>query len=284
MKVINAFRTGLSGVLGQKAMWFIFYAVQFAFAWILVQPIEKNLTELIGWSMAGDEILAGNGANILFEFMAHKQAAIIAWSSLFVPAAILFILVTIFLKAGAVSLFVKRESFTAAEFFKSAGLYFWRFFRLFLFSLAFFAVSILIYMLLNSLLKSLAGDSERLRVMLTIVGFAILGFLFLLVRMVFDYAKIMAVASGSGKMVRTSLAAWRFVLRHPGKTLGLFYLVGIAGLLLWAVYYGIGGLIPAAGFGITIMFIWQQLFAFSRTGIVLWQLASQSALYGEMHR
>lgn len=263
-------------------MWFIIYAVQFAFAYVLVQPIAKGLTELIGHSISGQEILAGNGANILFEFLTHKQDLITAWSSLFFPAAVLFILVTIFLKAGAVSLFVRQEKFSAAEFFRSAGLYFGRFFRLFLFSLVFVGVSILIYTLLSGLLKSIAADNEALRVILTITGFVILAILLFFVRMVFDYAKIMAVSSDSRKMVRISLVAWGFALKHPGKTLGLFYLIGITGVLLWAVYYGIGGLIPAAGLGITLMFIWQQLFAASRTGIVLWQLASQSALYREM--
>jgi hypothetical protein len=282
MKILQSFKTGLGGVLKNKKMWLLFFSVQLVFALILVRPLQTGLDSMVGRSLMGQEIITGKGANVLIEFLAHKADVVSVEIALLLFMGIAFLIVSIFLKAGAVGCFVHQKKNKGKQFFQYSGEYFGRFLRLFFFSLVFFLAAVLLYLGLDSILKLITGDSEAAKVILKITGWIFLLFLLFLVRMVFDYAKVMTVTGEKKKMLKTSLQAWRFVIKHPAKTLGLFYLTGITGVLIWAIYYFPFGLIPAAGFGIYLIFIWQQIFAFSRTGVNLLFLSSQTALYQGM--
>lgn len=282
MKIFNAFKTGLSQVLANKKMWLLFFVIQFVFALVIVRPLCVGLDELVGHSLTGQEILSGNGANVLMEYLAHKGDFIDAQKSLFLFMGILYLIVIIFLKGGAVACFTRGEKYSNQQFFRFSGEFFGRFFRLFFISLIYFLAAVLIFAGIDALLKTLTGDSEAMKVLMKVISLALLVFLIFLVRMAVDYAKIMTVKNDENKMIKTSFKAWAFVLRHPAKTLGLFYMTFFFGLLIWAVYYFPGALIPAAGLWIAMMFIWQQVFAFMRNGVNLLFLSSQAALYNSV--
>ncbi len=285
MKILHAYGNGIGDVARNGKMWLLFYLVQFLFALVLVTPVRTTLQRMIGHSVIGEEILRGNGANVLFEFITNHADVVSLVQALILLAGLIFLIVSIFLKAGATGCFVLRRPFSQGGFFRYGAEYFWRFLRLFLISLIFMAVAFIIYTGLNGFLKSLAGDSEKARVISAVASIGVLIFLLFFIHMVFDYARIFTVAREKRKMLKISLKAWGFVLRHPLKTLGLFYMVFLTGALFWGVYYFVGGKLSAlAGLGILIIFIWQQLYAFTRVGINLLFISSQADLAASMKK
>ena len=283
MSVRNAFSTGLKDVFQNKKMWVILFVIQLLFAVILLFPLRAQWESVLGHSLMGEEILQGYGMMFFVEFIAHFDKVVSMVGSMLLIVGIVFLLVSIFLSGGIFDTFVSKEKYTANRFFGSSGHFFWRFFRLFLFSLPFILIGVLLMKGLGTLSKSIAGDSEPWIVFLTLVRYLILFFLLFFIQMAFDYAKIRTVIEDRRDMVKTALRSFGFCFRHLGKVLGLYYLVALAGIALFVVFVLVKRIIPGGtGLGMLFLLIWQQLYALSRVGIKLVFAASQTALYSGM--
>jgi len=264
-------------------MWLILFAVQVLFAIILIIPLKAQLNEMLSHSLAGEEILRGIGANVFFEFITHYAQTISLEFSMLLIFGLVYLCISIFFNGGIITSFVKESgSFSVQTFFGGACLFFGRFLRLFLFSLVFMLLIIPIHIGIGTLFSWIAGDSEPIQVILQIVKIIILLFILFLIKMVFDYAKIRTVVFERHDMFKTGLHAWGFVYQHLGKTLGLYYLIAALGLLFFLLYTGIGKFnVVSTGFGILIILLWQQFYAFSRMGIKLLFYSAQVILYKE---
>lgn len=126
----------------------------------------------------------------------------------------------------------------AAGFFAACGRHAFRFVRLAL-------LSAVLYYLLYRLVRAGFGwleesmrdvTSETTALAWTLFGLALTVFLLSLVRVVFDYAKIAVVAEGRRSALGAAARGLGFVARRPLGTLGLYWLFGVAGLLLLALY------------------------------------------------
>ena len=280
MKIIHAYVTGLKSVFSNKKMVLLLFGIQLVFALILMTPITHGFEKLFGNSLLGQELLKGNTGRVFVEFLVHRTGIVSLEMKLLVLVGLVYLVVTVFLNGGIIGCFAKRGRFGAGPFFSDAGVYFWRFFRLLLFSGVFLIVAFLIYMLVDMVLMSFKGDSEPAAFFLKAGGFLILGFLFLLIRMVFDFAKIRTVLSRKKGMFRTGLWAWRFVLEHLGRILGLYMLLAVTGLALFVFFTQVMKIIPAnTGVLIFALFLWQQIHTLVRSGFKMMSLAAQCTLY-----
>jgi hypothetical protein len=281
VKIWNTYTQGLKTVNHNKRMLFVLFGIQFIFALIILLPLQAELSKMLEYSLMGQEALDGRGANVFVEFLGHHSETISSGKSLLLGMGLLYLFTTIFLNGGILGIFTKKdEKFSAKVFFENAGHYFGRFFRLFLFSLVFLTLAIIIFIILQSLAKAIAGDSESLKVTLYIILYVKLLVLIFLVNMTFDYAKIKTVIEERKGMFRTGLLAWRFVFKNFGKTMGLYYLIILQGILALLLYtFGfriIGGI---TGGSIILLFLWQQFYVMFRTWIRLQFYASQTLLY-----
>jgi hypothetical protein len=109
---------------------------------------------------------------------------------------------------------------------------------------------------------------------------AVVFFLFLFIQMVFDYGRIKIVEEDSGNILTSLAGAFGFVFRHLGSTLGLFYLLFLVQTILTLIYILIQGFIPESSFwGISLAFLFQQVFIFGLIWIRCWLYSSQMELY-----
>ena len=281
MEIWNAFHLGVERVFRNMKMWLLLFGVQLVFAVILVVPLRSQLNRMLGYSLLGQDVLWGLGGHVFVEFLAHHAQTVSAEMILLFVVGLVYLTVAIFLNGGVLGIFVrKKEVFSARLFFGSAGQYFGRFVRLFFFSVGFLLIVLLVDRGLSALLGWISGDSEPLRVTLRLLRFLVFLFLIFLVQMVFDYAKIETVLEDRRRMLTTGLAAWGFVFRHFGETLGLYYGLGFVGLVFFVVYTVLGRFVGAStSIGIFVLFLWQQLYAFGRVGVRLLFFASQTVLY-----
>lgn len=197
---------------------------------------------------------------------------------------LLYILLRTFLAGGILSIYVKKDTkFSFGAFFQGAGSHFFRFFVLALLSSVFFLV----------IGKGVKGGFESILNTMRDTAFsevapfywglvfsAVLLFLFLFVQMVFDYGRIKIVMEDRSDILTATAEAFGFVFRHPGSTLGLFYLLLLVQIIFSVVYILLQGIIPDSSFsGVAIAFLLQQIFIFSMIGVRCWLYASQMELY-----
>ena len=98
--------------------------------------------------------------------------------------------------------------------------------------------------------------------------------------MVFDYARIKTVLADHKNIFKSVLSAFGFVFKHLGSTLGLFYLLFFAHILVTLGYLALINIVPDTKFlGILASFVVQQLFIFCVIWIRCWLYSSQMKLY-----
>ena len=283
MGMINIFLNGIQKAVENIKMWLILFGIQFVFAVILVLPLRAQLDKMLGHSLMGQDVLQGFGATAFFEFITHYADAASLEMKLLMIVGIVYLIATLFLNGGILGLFVREETFSARGFFENCGQYFGRFFRLFLISILYIIVAYFIHIGLDKLLGLFTGDSEPLKVIYHLFSTAFFLFLLFFINMVFDYAKIRTVFLQRRDMFKTALRSWGFVFQHLGKTLGLYYIIVILGIMLFLIYTYAGKLINAStSIGILLLLIWQQGYAFSRMGVRLTFLSSQTLLFKEL--
>jgi len=309
MKVIINFSKGFKNTGKTARMVFLFFLINLALSMVLAVPMYHSLKNSFGQSKVGERMskgfdylwweefrdegkgldktftpsIIGKGA-ILNNLEAFVQMRFFKAPPLVLIVGILYIVLHVFLAGGILSIFnMDTPKFTAKGFFKGAATYFSRFFILMLISWVFFiAAGIFLNEGLNSILDDVADNSlsEITPFYLGLLFSAIIFFLMLFIQMVFDYARIKIVLEDRRNVLKSALEAFGFVFKHPGSTLGLYYLILLIHVVVTIIYIFIKEFIPQSAFiGVLIAFLIQQLFIFALIWVRCWLYSSQMELY-----
>ena len=109
---------------------------------------------------------------------------------------------------------------------------------------------------------------------------AVIFFLLLLFRMIFDYSRIAMVTDKERNILKAIIKAFGFVVKNPGSTLSLFYTVFAVNVVVTLIYVFIKSLIPQTNtMGVLFAFVLQQIFVFAVVWTRCWLYASQMELY-----
>ena len=170
----------------------------------------------------------------------------------------------------------------AGTFFRNGGRFFFRFFRLAALAAGLYAV---IYVVQQHWTEQLLEKTRDVTSELGVLGryltvWVPVALLLVLVRVIFDYAKIATVVDDRRSMLLAALRGAGFVVLHPLKTLGLCFAWLVVGTFALAVYIflapGAGVSTPAT---VAIAFAIGQAFLMSRLLMRLSLLAGQTELY-----
>ena len=286
----------------------LLFIFNFLFTLVLAVPLYKTLRDSIGRSEVGLRLSEGfdylwweefrdqsRGAETTFSPSIFGKGAVldnyvnvIDLQALDLPDVILFlgflyILFHTFLSGGILTIFKQDNScFSLKVFFSGAGHLFFRFFFIVLFSWIFFWSIFLLRGFFFSVVDRVSetARSEILPFILGLVFSIVTYFLFLFIQMVFDYARIRTVLTESRNILNSILEALRFVFRHLGATLGLFYLLFLTNLVATVFFLAIRGIIPqTSGVGVFIGVLLQQLFIAVIIAIRCWLYSSQMELH-----
>ena len=204
-------------------------------------------------------------------------------TGMLVVTGTVYLLVNTLLAGGIIEVFASTDRrFTMRRFWGGCGGYFWRFFRLMWISMVFYAMAIGVYALLAWRIgvADVRATVERPTV---IKSFAALLFLLLLisiVNMVFDYARIGAVINDRRKMFRETFKAAGFAIRHPVSAFGLYVILGLTGLALFAFLVWLRSLVYQDSLGaILLAVLIAQLAMASRMWTRVAYYAGQIDLY-----
>ena len=304
--IVASFVDGLKRAVSAPAVLLALFVVTFATSVPLAITVRGMLQEHLGSSVAAERAADGVNYDWWQEFM--PQAA--GLGTTFTPAvigfaAVLFnvsnildgeapvapvagavaayLLVWTFAIGGVIDRYARQRPTRAHGFFAASGVFFWRFLRLAAFAgvIYGFLFTYVHTWLFDNWYATLTRDLavERQAFGWRILMYAIFGVLLLATNALFDYAKIRAVVEDRRSMLGALTASARFIVRNPGRVIGLYGLNTLAFLVvigLWALVAPGAG---RAGLAMWLAFALGQAYIAARLFLKLGMLASQTALF-----
>jgi len=264
MGVIASFKKGFARAHRAKGMVFFLFIVNIIISLLLFVPMYDSLKGSFGKRLIADRMLKGfdytwflqfsqnakglaasfkpeviNAGAFLENISALERAGFLREEAIVFMIGIFYLLLSIFFAGGILNILSSTEGkFSLSNFFAGCGGYFLRFLRLFFLSLIFFVPVYLLSFYLSSLVYMKYADygAEMPVFIFRTIITALTFFLLFLVDMIFDYAKIRTVAEGSRSMFVETFRSIGFVFKNFGKTLGLYYLLGVVSVAIMAIY------------------------------------------------
>jgi hypothetical protein len=305
---INAIK-GFKATKKTARMVLLLFILNLAFSVILAVPMYHSLKESFGDSLVGESMAKGfdmlwweeyrdqsEGLEKTFTpsiigkgaILNNLEGLILMTFTALPPAILIHILIYIifrtFLAGGILTTFNQSETrFSLKKFFGGAGFHFFSFSCVMLLSWVFyFGVLGILYRGLDSIRNSVAQNSfsEITPFYLGLFFSAILLFVLFLFQMLFDYTRIQIVVEQRNNIRKAFRNALRFIVKHPGSTLALFYLLFCVNVLLTLVYVLIQNLFfQDTALDVILVFLIQQSFIFAVIFLRCWLYAGEMELY-----
>ena len=201
-----------------------------------------------------------------------------------VGAGILMVLAWSLLLGGILSRFAhEEEPHSRSGFLAQGGLFFWRFLRLAVISgLIYWGIFRGIGQPLHGWIATATRDTtvERTVLIYTVLAYALVGLLFLVMQLVLDYARISLVVEERRSVLLALLRALGFVKHHHRAVLGLYLLLAAAALLWFLAYSWLApGANQSTWTTVLLAFSLGQIYLVGRWVLKLWFLASQTHLF-----
>ena len=283
MTILQALRAAIRALNGRKRLWFWFYGVTTIWALAVAAPAIGLLFVSLGES-AWAERMAGN-----FDLQSIGELAAQHGALPFLPLAVTLVgvfaisaIAHLFLMGGAIQIFCSREEFTLGGFFQGCGRHFWRFVRLALVSVLFYAAVWGVNAGLARIGDKIWGEGSLAAPLVywgwgsTAVLLALLG----LVGLIFDYARIGLVAADSRKALRGAMGAARFVFANFRRTAGLYIVVWAIALTVYAAYFGLSRVVAQTSLAwVLLLFVIRQAMVLAKSWTQLLFCASGVEMY-----
>lgn len=279
MNILTCYKKGTREAAARPKVILMLWAANAAFAFVAYRLFSSLFASALGRSGAAADLMTKADMNVLFEALVGSGRPLGVLRAGLLALILLYFFVSIFLQGGMLAGLVDGtlEDRSGRVFFSGGAQYYGRFLRLAVYSLVLWVPAVIFFGLVNALLGALTRDSthEQFTFCLTLVRIALAVFLLFLIKMIMDYARIRIVTGKTKKVFRSLLDSLRFVFGRPGLTLGLYYLLGLTGLAIFAAWRFVIHAVPVTtAAAVWAVFLLTQLFIFSRAWL---QLAYQSA-------
>jgi hypothetical protein len=272
-----------------KKLWFLLWLVNALMAAIAALPVFALLSAELDHSLSAAPMMHRFNidfvAELFFKYYDAQPYMVFSVMAL----AVVYTVVTLLTTGGTLAVFTSTERrFNAPLFFRGCGLYFWRFFRLLILALIFYGIFVVGFNnLLERLLTSLTRTwtQEKFVLLLAWMRLLTVAFLFLVVNMIFDYAKVRMAVEEKRSAVGSTVQSIKFVFKNFRKTFALFLFCVLMGLIIIAIYNPLEQWLPQNGKrGVILVFLLQELFILARIYVRLTFFSGEVLLYDEMMR
>ena len=194
-----------------------------------------------------------------------------------------YLLAWVFLAGGILDRYARQRRTRAYGFFAAAGVFFWRFLRL-------GAIAAVLYWFLFVRVHAWLFDDlydwltldlavERDAFMWRAALYAMFGSALIGVGMIVDYARIRMVVEDRRSAIGAILAALRFIVRRPGRVLGVYALNALVFVAMVAVWALVAPGAGDAGASMWLAIALSQAWVLARLLLKLQFMASQTALF-----
>ncbi len=274
--VFRALRDGFNGLRGQWRLLLVYFAANFCFALLMAWPMNSLLGSFAGYRVEGARLAEGIDFEFLTELMEYESQAWTALMSLAAPVTVGYLLFSLFLCGGALTVLWEGRGYSASLFWSAAARHFGAFLRLALWALPLLAVLLIGLALINLLVELAAGGDpyESTTFWSVALQAGLAGIALLLISLFVDYGRIHIVTTGESKSIRALLEGIRFTLGNLSRTVGLVILLLLLSGLAALLYLPISNWLNAPhSLAVWSLILLQQLY-------VLWRLALRLTRYG----
>jgi hypothetical protein len=261
----------------QRLVWWIF-AVNLVLAWLSSLPTRATLSTLLDHSLESARLVAGFDLGAFVLLMEQPEVQIPALASAAAGAAVVFLVYLLFLDGGVFAVYLEDRKLNRAEFFESAGLYFWRMVRLALYSLVPFALLAAAHGGIHKWADKLSNDAvpDRLGFFVDLGAGIVILLLSLLVRLWFDLAQARVVRDNERKVFRTLLGSFRLAFSS-----GLYWKyvgIGLFGAIVFSAGVAIWIFLPHRAMAASFLVL--ELVTVVQIAVRLWMKAASSRWVG----
>lgn len=285
---MNVLRASLRQTLRSLRLVWLIYGITLVLGLLAALPFYNTLKVEDQNSLAVMNLLNGFDYTVFSDFMKQSGRSISPLLSVGRWLGILYVFLSLFF-AGGILFHVAQPTgsrgpvrFNISTFWAACSHYVGRFVRLFGVTLLFFLVGAGIWLIAGSLVGVLLSDTltERGLFWLGVVFFVLFALTGTLLLCIGDYAKVLMFREDEQNAFRAFGRAGRLVLRHPGRTYGLYWLLILIGTGLLGIYFLLDEAILMNGWlTIALMLVIQQTLIFARVGLKIWSLGTAYGVY-----
>lgn len=287
MAITRAIGNGMGLAARRPRLLLDLWVINLVYSLFIVAPVFAIFKADLGHSLFGRSVQFLDFIWLGELYYKYENTVPAALVGILVPV-LLYVALYVFLNGGIIGRLLDREGRTTPHsFFGDCGRYFWRFVRLFLVSLLFYALAFgAILGGLSALFKPLVENARTEWTVFWISGLrSIIALLLLsLVHMIFDYARILVVAEDDRRVRHALKAALGFIRKRFFRAWFLYLLIGACFLAGMAVYFFVEPLIPDSGLlWLGLGLLWGQAFILFRLWTKMTYFAAQAEYYRISH-
>jgi hypothetical protein len=256
MKVLKSYSAGIKGATLQPKMIGVLWLANFIFGSVLYFLYSGLVSRSLASSEMSERLLRRFDLSVFFEFLTHHFQSIQTIIATAFVLLFFYFLVSIFLYGGILFIVASHSKFNelpaekktfAQAFFEGAGKFFGRFLRLAVYSLLLCVGFIVIFLILHLILHAFTADgaNEKLIFYFFWIEAAVGLFLLFLIRMIVDYARIKIVQGDSRHVFSSLFRSIKFVFQNFGRTLALYYLLLLTGVIFFGIHWALESIIPS---------------------------------------
>jgi hypothetical protein len=282
MSILACYKKGIGEATIRPRIVLVLWLFNAAFASLAYVLFSSVFTSALGRSGLAAGLMTKADMNVLFEALTTSGRPLGVMMSGLFALLLVYFLASIFIQGGILGGLVDgsgRER-SGRVFFAGGAAHYGRFLRLTFYSIVLWVPALVGYVAVSLLLGVATKDptKEQLSFDLDIVRIVLAVFVIFLIKMIMDYARIQIATQDTDEVFQALIGAVRFVFGRPALTLGLYYLLGLTGFLIFVVWRLFSAALPVttmatvwAGFFVT------QLFIASRGWLMIAYQAAQLA-------
>ncbi len=254
-------------------------------ALVLTVPIYNVLIDNLGRSMISERLLNGFDYMWYLQFrnLYHVQLDQVPMNIYFVVG--IYAIIQTFFSGGLIAIFNIKEKNHTVDFFYGGVKYFFRFMKILLVSLLFFAAAFKINDYSGELITWIFKNSENVTAdfVLKALRYILLVFFIGVVTMISDYSRVSLAVRDKSAVLKEIRNAIIFIKDNFNKTFALFLIVAVIGALGVIVYNVAGRFIPRTPFYFLVLsFILQQMLIIFRLLIRMLFYSTQVNLFKDL--
>jgi hypothetical protein len=248
-------------------------------------PMYNIISNLIGHSLVGQNIPHEMDMDFVMELLSLPNSGMGSLGGLMLVVPVLYWLVGLFLSGGAFFTLRAKEVYSTSIFWAASATYFWRFIKLFLWSIPLFGILYSLQFIESGIQFLFFGSDPYQNIIfwgaLIKVGLSYIGIL--IYYLIFDYARIYIITSDERKTHRALWQGIKFTFKNLLNTFSITFILFLLGGAVLVIYNFISDAIRTESTIILlILLIIQQCYIALRMIIRLTLYASQANLYSQL--
>ena len=279
MKIIRSYISGFRRAFISKKIITIIYGVTLLLGLILASVFNSTIAGAYGSRPELYKLLNDFDFKVYTDFLNSAGDRVYPLINQMLWFGIFYLFFTVFFAGGVLKYFeVPGIKSKAQTFFAGCAKYFSRFLRLGIYVLLIQAVvfAVIAVPFAGIFNNALESSTEPSLFTVVLIWFGLHIFLFVLISIVSDYAKIILVKEDSGKVWRALWNGFRFTIKKFYITYPLYILLLIIPVVLTFVYLWIDASLGMKSIlTVFVMALIQQIFIWTRVYCKVWILGSE---------